>query len=387
MNIDKTTILYFSPVAWNHNWQRQQVFACDFAKTNPVLFLLPIGAFNRSLFSLMKRVLFHTKLARQGIGRQKYEPPKNVYVLSLKFIPWHNNRLIESMNGWLIQRQVMSAVRKHALPQSFVFWTGNPSRTVSRLIQRFHPVLSIYDNAMRYEELPGASAFIREHEEYTLSKSDIVITDNMFKYDEFRTKHPRVLREPQGVDLQLFDRTKAWDIPPVLKNMQKPIIGYYGSLQDVFDYKLMEAVMTARPDYQFVAIGPARNTEKLQQLTRHDNFLYVPPVPQSELPQYLQKFDVALIPYQVTEYTVGTFPTKLFEYLSFLKPVVSEPIPEVAQYDQYVYLAKEPAAFADAIDQALRNGPKNKDSLAHFVQENSWDRRFQHIVDAIHEYQ
>ena len=48
----------------------------------------------------------------------------------------------------------------------------------------------------------------------------------------------------------------------------------------------------------------------------------------SELAEYIDRFDVCLIPYLLNDYTETVYPTKLNEYLARGKAVVSTALPE-----------------------------------------------------------
>jgi len=50
MKLKNKTIVYFSPVDWNYNWQRQQEIASALAKNNTLLYIEPIGFFNWSFW-------------------------------------------------------------------------------------------------------------------------------------------------------------------------------------------------------------------------------------------------------------------------------------------------------------------------------------------------
>jgi glycosyltransferase involved in cell wall biosynthesis len=80
--------------------------------------------------------------------------------------------------------------------------------------------------------------------------------------------------------------------------------------------------------------------------------------PHEEIPQYIQQFDVCLIPYVLDAFTSSVSPAKLNEYLALGKPVVSSNLPEVEQFNRefgnVVDTAGDGDEFAARIRSALR---------------------------------
>ena len=80
--------------------------------------------------------------------------------------------------------------------------------------------------------------------------------------DEVRQQRPEAIYSPNAVVYEHFSRAARReytsppdDLLPILSK-SKPVIGYYGALARWFDYSLLNAIATLRPEYQFVLIGP-----------------------------------------------------------------------------------------------------------------------------------
>jgi UDP-galactopyranose mutase len=385
MKLKNKTIVYFSPVDWNYNWQRQQEIASALAKNNTLLYIEPIGFFNWSFWKLLQKKLEKKRVRSGQAFATPTVPPKNVHVVQLFFIPRHDSIFFEYLNKFLMLRQIKKYLKELSAPSEIIFWSGNPARTVFQLKKELHPICVVYDNAMRFEELPGSPDYVLQHEKEAVQASTVVFTDNLYKFRQFQKIHNRVVRVPQGVDEKIFDVTKHFETPTQLAHVTGPSVGYYGSLLSVFDFPLYEKVLQLLPHLTFVAIGPIRRIEDIAHLLRHKNFIYVKPQLHTDLPKFLSCFDVCVIPYQVTDYTRGTFPTKLFEYLAFLKPIVAEPIEELTTFMEYLYLAETPETFAAAITDALKFGPKKPTEILSLVKNNTWSARFATIQKTLEE--
>ena len=84
----------------------------------------------------------------------------------------------------------------------------------------------------------------------------------------------------------------------------------------------------ARPDWQFVMIGPVVKIDPAD-LPRRPNIHYLGSKSYTELPHYIAGWDVALLLFARNEATRFISPTKTPEYLAAGKPVVSTSIRDV----------------------------------------------------------
>ncbi|HET7588353.1 MAG TPA: glycosyltransferase [Gammaproteobacteria bacterium] len=130
-----------------------------------------------------------------------------------------------------------------------------------------------------------------------------------------------------------------------------PIVGYYGALAAWLDYDLILECAAARPQYEFVLIGPDYDESVPDAMKTQPNVHILPPVDYSQIAGYGARFNVALIPFLVNSLTEAVSPIKLFEYLALGKPVVSTAITESRKYD-CVYVSGRDG-FCSAIDQAV----------------------------------
>ena len=87
-------------------------------------------------------------------------------------------------------------------------------------------------------------------------------------------------------------------------------------------------------------------------------------------------FDVAIIPYRLTEQVLHANPLKLREYLATGKPVVAVSTPVIEQFADYVHIASSQEEFLSGIEQALAHDTESKKiQRMNAVADMSWDRR------------
>lgn len=157
-----------------------------------------------------------------------------------------------------------------------------------------------------------------------------------------------------GCDYEHFSKKKL-AIPDDMKNILKkknPIIGYYGALASWFDYSLINA-LAKTGKYEIVLIGQKYDKSFDHQSLESVHIHYLGKKEYKELPNYLQTFDVCMIPFLVNDITLSTSPVKLFEYMSGGKPIVTTDLPECHKY-QSVLVSSSKDTFLENIDKALK---------------------------------
>ncbi len=113
--------------------------------------------------------------------------------------------------------------------------------------------------------------------------------------------------------------------------------------------------MAARryPGWHFVLIGRRQDCD-LGKLRKMSNVQIMDEVPYEVLPQYLDGFDVCMIPFRISDLTLHTNPVKMYEYLAAGKPVVGTAMPEIMIGGEgLVYVANDPEQFAASLADAM----------------------------------
>jgi len=248
-----------------------------------------------------------------------------------------------------------------------------------------------------YDYVDDINAFFGDHQkhvkghQYLLQKANYILATARKLVDEVYLLRPDVIFSPNGVEYEQFARAARKEFSSAPSDMQailsksNPVIGYYGALARWFDYDLLKRVATLRPDYQFVLIGPDYDgTVKLSGILNIKNIYWLGVKPYEELPQYLQYFDVATIPFIVNDITHATSPLKLFEYMAGEKPIVITPMKESMQYSG-VLIGENSEQFAQKLDLALkmRENGTYLNLLRQTALENTWVRRAEEILSVI----
>ena len=140
---------------------------------------------------------------------------------------------------------------------------------------------------------------------------------------------------------------------------------------DWFDWDGLRAVARAYSDAIVILIGEARGVPK----DVPHNVVFLGLKAQGDLPAYLSRLDVGLVPFTVTPTTHAVSPLKVFEYLACGVPVAAPPLRALEGVDGVVLNTDLVAAVAEA-----RSGPKPDRDVA--LREHSWGARLQDLFDA-----
>ncbi|WP_448208057.1 UDP-galactopyranose mutase [Azospirillum sp. sgz302134] len=240
--------------------------------------------------------------------------------------------------------------------------------------------LVVYDCMDELSAFHGAPPELVERERQLLKRADLVFTGGVSLYEAKRSLHTNAHAFPSSVDVAHFAAARSiTEEPEDQAAIAHPRLGFYGVIDERLDVELLDAVAQARPDWQFVLVGPVVKIDPAR-LPRHPNIHYLGPKVYDDLPHYLAGWDVALMPFARNESTRYISPTKTPEYLAAGRPVVSTSITDVVRTygdSGIVRIADTPQDFVAAIEAALRDaaGPARLQATADLVlRDMSWDK-------------
>jgi len=175
-------------------------------------------------------------------------------------------------------------------------------------------------------------------------------------------------------------------IPEDMKSIQKPIIGWFGVIDERVDYELIKQAAALRPDYSFVLVGPVVKVDP-ESLPKADNIHWLGGRDYKDLPNYCRAFDICMMCFAINEATEFINPTKALEYLATGKPVISTPVRDVLrQYSDLVDIVRTPGEFVEAIDRLIKDPNQARiDKGIEKAKESSWESTVSRMRELIAE--
>jgi hypothetical protein len=226
--------------------------------------------------------------------------------------------------------------------------------------------------------------------EEAIEGAEVVVGSARDLLEAVRPRRPDAFLCPNGVDYRHFADYAEGEPPKDIADIaggERPIIGYYGALAEWVDYPLIAKSATELSDFEFVFIGPDYDGS----IKAHTEVFGLPNVRwlevkgYAELPAYLHYFDVATIPFVVSEVTHSVSPIKLFEYMAGGRPVVTPNLRECAYYEA-VQVATDADDYVAKLRHAaleLRHDPEHQALLRRTARANTWEMRVGTLVDAL----
>ena len=268
--------------------------------------------------------------------------------------------------------------------KDYVLWYYTPmALSYSRNLE---PLATVFDCMDELSMFRGAPPGILEMESELFRRADVVFTGGRSLFEAKQDRHPNVHLFPSSVDREHFQRARTIRRgPPDQAILPAPRLGYFGVIDERMDLELLAGVADARPDWQWVMIGPVVKVDP-SELPRRPNLHFLGRRPYDELPAYVAGWDVALIPFALNDSTRFISPTKTPEYLAAGRPVVSTPIRDVAEpYGAagLVRIAATVPEFIEAVEMELARDARGDwlREVDRFLARTSWDRTWEAMAD------
>jgi glycosyltransferase involved in cell wall biosynthesis len=229
-----------------------------------------------------------------------------------------------------------------------------------------------------------AAAAFREAEAHFAARADLVLASAPALAERMRTLNERVFYAPNVADTEHFAAAlEVGRVDPAMAALPGPRLVFTGAVVATkLDLELIEIVARARPDWAIALVGPVGAGDPrtdISALESLPNVHLLGARPYAALPEVLRRADVALVPYAINDLTRSVFPMKVYEYLAAGLPVVTTPLPALADTTGVIVAADAPATVA-AVERALADdGQAARRARSAAVRENSWDARLAEI--------
>jgi glycosyltransferase involved in cell wall biosynthesis len=244
----------------------------------------------------------------------------------------------------------------------------------------------VYDSMDELSQFTGAPASLVANERRLMEHSDIVFTGGYELYLKKKKVHPNVHFFGCGVEFDHFNQAQdpATSIPPDIDFMNRPILGWFGVVDERVDYAMVGEMARMRPDWSFAMVGPVVKVDP-NLLPHSQNLFWLGGRDYSVLPNYCRAFDINMMCFAINAATQFINPTKAMEYLATGKPVISTPVKDVVtQYSDVVEIVKTAEEFVAAADRALRNPDKARIQRGlERAQTCSWESTVKTMQDLI----
>lgn len=344
---DRYGIVVFCHLRWGFVWQRPQQFLSRFARRHPVLFVeepildLPEGAQPRlEMHRVMPQVTVAVVHAPQSWNRNGELP---------RLLREKTHQAIERVND-----------DSGAFDRPLLWYYSPMDSTWS--LGHFQNRGVVYDCMDELSQFTGAPPELVTAEARLMEHADIVFTGGYNLGEKKAQQHENVHTFGCGVEVAHFGqaRDRSRPIPADIDFAQRPILGYFGVVDERLDYALLDEIARRKPDWSICMVGPVVKVDP-NHLPHAPNLYWLGGRDYQVLPDYCRAFDVCLMPFAMNKATEFINPTKGLEYMATGRPVVSTPVRDVVrQWSDIVHIADTPEKFIAAVERALEEGPESE---------------------------
>jgi glycosyltransferase involved in cell wall biosynthesis len=383
--VRRAIVVCLGSIDWTFNWQiPQEVVTGLAAAGHRVLYIENTGV-RRPGFRDRARLGARLKNWFQAGGRIR-PIAERLDLYSPVLLPLPYSRLACLLNSRALRRVVRRWIGSDC-GDPVIFITFLPTPLARGLSRTLWPALVVYYCADRLSESSVSARPVLDHERTFLAEADLVFATSRGLLDRASRLTPRALLLTSGVRSKDFSqRLPANALPPPLRHLRRPIVGYVGSLRNELDLALLASVARLAPDLTFVLVGPI--VADVSTLGLCPNVILPGAVPHAEAVRYMLGFDVGVLPYRINSYTTDLLPVKLKEYLAAGLPIVSTGLPQVrefvAEHGPLVTFADTAEVFVAALRAALTsNRPDAVDRRTSVARKYDWSERIASMTDVI----
>lgn len=294
---------------------------------------------------------------------------------------------LAAYNDKIVLKAIRSVIKDFGLKE-FIYVNFFDPYFVQQLPPDIKPLRSIY------QSMDDITQVAYSHRHGTRLEERIIIN---FDYTLCTSKEltrlkspfsPNVYFHPNAADIDIFRKaaTETLPKPAELNGITQKIIGYTGSIEYRSDFELLKKIAEQHKDKILFFVGPIQGNEvKEIGLDKMPNVIFAGPRKITELPNYLQYFDVVLIPFRKNTLTRSIYPLKINEYLAAGKPVIATHFSEdIYTFRDVAYVVDSHEEFLATIDKAINeNNEARKQARMKVAEQNTWEARVSRFWDII----
>jgi glycosyltransferase involved in cell wall biosynthesis len=335
------SIIVHSHLSWDGVWQRPQQFLSRLATKYPILFV--------------EAPIYSPKRIHSDVSVNQDSNHPNIHVVKIS-VP--KSRVSDRHYMGQERRKLVKRVIQKLSPlfDTPLQWFYDPM-AFKVFRGQFNEAATIYDCMDQLAQFKHAPAELSEREKELLEAADVVFTGGPKLYKAKHIFNKNCHCYGCGVDISHFGQalSEKTIVKEDIARLRKPILGYFGVVDERIDYHLLRKLAESNPHWNIVIIGPTAKVDP-KTFPQYPNLHWFGRREYADLPSYCKGFDVCLMPFAINEATEYINPTKAQEYMATGKPIVSTPIEDVTlQFSNIVKIGQTHQEFIDLCKSAVSN--------------------------------
>lgn len=368
-------IIVHCHLCWDWVWQRPQQFLSRLSKQHRILFIETIRP--------------DPELAAPLARFKNLEAFPQITVLTIQFPSWcwNDGEFVDRERRRLVKNFISGPMAGHF--EYPIQWFYDPM-AVPAFLGQMDEVLTVYDCMDELSKFACAPPQLVERELELLERADVVFTGGRKLFESKRQLNDNCHFYGCGVDGEHFGKARLpeTDVPADIARLPRPVLGYFGVIDERMDYELIASLADSNPGWSVAMVGPVLKVDE-SSLPRRNNLHWLGKRDYRELPALCKGFDVCLMPFALNESTEYINPTKALEYMATGRAIVSTAVPDVvSNFASAVQIASSKEDFIRVCREVLETPPLAAIQRGlELVADNSWEaivaRLEEHIQTAL----
>jgi len=356
-----STILVFGVIDWDYRYQRPQHLSSFLARQNyRVIYINPTFIPRRASIG---NTLYHVRgLRDEKVWVIELSADKNIFIYAEEPTNKDNQLIKESLNQVLLSQNTGGS--KPIMIFHHPFWHFLATDEDYQAFPKFYDCMDIHS------QFSVSSSQIPEWEKKMVHAVDAVTVsaEGIAEHIRLISELKHVTKIPNACD---FDKLRTMTC-----ESEGEGVGYVGEISEWFNHQILADCLKSFPDKKFKLYGECRNQHVKSLSKQYSNLKLYGEIPFEQVPHAICDSQVLIIPFEMNELTEAVDPVKLYEYLSFGKPVVATGMRELRKAHDLIYTASSAKEFVLALSRALQehNGALAKRRKS-FAERNTWRAR------------
>lgn len=313
-----------------------------------------------------------------GMNRNSWNVHSNSTVHKLRKLPLSGRFSVLRQAEWQLNRKVIRSLNQYEY-----IWITSPLLLDYISLEQLRNKIVIYDCMDDFLGFyPGLNVLdrLRELEIRLVKRADLVITSSEYLknkmvkvYGEYMKSDPAVINN--GISTSLLEDVRAAVNTELKENTPSSNLVnlmYIGTIGAWMDFDMLVRILDRLPECEITLVGPVETT-----VPSHPRIRNAGTVKHEELAAYARKADVLVMPFVLNELVRAVDPVKIYEYISFGKPIVAIDYDEMHKFLPFVHLYSSENELIALITQ-VRKGDlavHDREQAIKFLKASTWEER------------
>ncbi len=269
--------------------------------------------------------------------------------------------------------------------KNIILWSSYP--LITEYFDEINHDISVFDTVDNWCQHASYKKFwpkLKENYKIIRDRAKLIFILSPDSEKIFYPRTENIFQITQGIDLGHY-QIKNNLINNDIIRIPHPIIGYVGIIQENrVNIKLIKYIAQKNPDKSIVIIGPVWNKKDYEKLKKHHNIYLLGKKAYREIHDYINQFDVGIIPHLTNEFIKYTCPMKLYEYMACGIPIVTTDTPGVEQFKKFIKISNDFEEFNNFINMELKTNSIDKiNARLQIIKEHTWANKINQMLNYI----